>query len=120
MEEHLSDCRPNLDGMAMKVAVSDAFFGVGIPRAKSEKAKSKLLAFGRLRNLLKLVAFAAFDFRSEIVGNLLHLSVEVASVHRFNNAIDDSGNVRYAGNGNRLLSRLELKLGMAVANKAVE
>jgi hypothetical protein len=39
----------------------------------SELEKSQL----RLRNLLKFVAFAAFDFRSEIVGNLLHLNVKV-------------------------------------------
>jgi hypothetical protein len=47
-------------------------------------------------------------------------SVKVTAVHHFNNAVDDSGNVRYAGNGNRLLSRLKLKFGMAVANKGVE
>jgi hypothetical protein len=45
-----------------------------MPTTKSEKAKTQVLAFWRLRNLLKLAAFTAFDFRSEIVGNLLHLS----------------------------------------------
>jgi hypothetical protein len=64
--------------------------------------KSTLVAFssslliGGSRRLL-----SALDFGSEIVGNLLHLIIEMTAVHDFNNAVDDCGNLGHVGDCQR-------------------